>query len=223
MEDAIESNKNICTGCGAENPESSKFCVECGQKIKPEVETEKICINCGFKNDATAKFCGNCGNDLSLEKIQETASFENPIRGRSVTDQKGFTHKVLSDVKNEAKKAKKELENAIEDYTLDIPVDIRETADSLIVNVELPQVKREDINMDITPLNINIKARFDHEVEVKQGTQINRVEVRKGQLNKNIKLPKQVIPERTVADFENYILTLKLIKKTAGSSHSITL
>jgi HSP20 family protein len=130
---------------------------------------------------------------------------------------------VLSDVKNEAKKAKKELENAIEDYTLDIPVDIRETADSLIVNVELPQVKREDINMDITPLNINIKARFDHEVEVKQGTQINRVEVRKGQLNKNIKLPKQVIPERTVADFENYILTLKLIKKTAGSSHSITL
>ena len=89
--------------------------------------------------------------------------------------------------------------------------------------MELPQVKREDINMDITPLNINIKARFDHEVEVKQGTQINRVEVRKGQLNKNIKLPKQVIPERTVADFENYILTLKLIKKTAGSSHSITL
>ena len=80
-------------------------------------------------------------------------------------------------------KAKKELENAIEDYTLDIPVDIRETADSLIV-MGTPQVKREDINMDITPLNINIKARFDHEVEVKQGTQINCVEVRKGQLNK---------------------------------------
>lgn len=223
MSEAKKTNNNICNGCGAENPESSKFCVECGQKIEPEVITEKICINCGSKNNATAKFCGSCGNDLSLEKIQETVSFENPIRSRSVSDKKGLAHKLLSDAKNEAKKAKKDIENTIEDYTLDIPVDIRETADSIIVNVELPQVKKEDIKMDITPLNINIKAQFDHEVEVKQGTQINRVEVRRGQLNKNIKLRKQIIPERTVADFENNTLTLKLIKKTASSSHSITL
>lgn len=223
MEETIESNKNVCGGCGAENPESNKFCVECGQKIEPEVITEKICINCGSKNNPTVKFCGNCGNDLSLEKIQETVSFENPIKRRSVSDRKGLAHKLLSDAKNEAKKVKKDLENAVEDYTLDIPVDIRETADSIIVNVELPQVKKEDINMDITPLNINIKTQFDHEVEVKQGTQINRVEVRRGQLNKNIKLPKQIIPERTVADFDNHTLTLKLIKKTAASSHSITL
>ncbi|AXV39101.1 zinc ribbon domain-containing protein [Methanobacterium sp. BAmetb5] len=223
MEETLESNNNVCAGCGAENPEIAKFCVECGQKIEPEVITEKTCFNCGSKNNATAKFCGNCGNDLSVEKIQETVSFENPIRSRSVSDKKGLAHKLLSDVKNEAKKAKKDIENAIEDYTLDIPVEMRETADSIIVNMELPQVKREDINMDITPLNFNIKAQFDHEVEVKQGTQINRVEVRRGHLNKNIKLPKEIIPERTVADFDNHMLTLKFIKKTAESTHSIKL
>lgn len=223
MEETLESNNNACVGCGAENLETAKFCVECGQKIEPEVISEKICFNCGTKNNASAKFCGSCGSDLSVEKIRETVSFENPIRSRSVSDKKGLAHKLLSDAKNEAKKAKKDLENAIEDYTLDIPVEIRETADSLIVNVELPQVKREDIDMDITPLNVNIRAQFDHEVEVKQGTQINRVEVRRGQLNKNIKLPKEIIPERTVADFDNHTLTFKLIKKTAGVKHSMKL
>ena len=92
-------------------------------KIKPEVETEKICINCGFKNDATAKFCGNCGNDLSLEKNTRNCFFRKSNTRKISYRPKGFTHKVLSDVKNEAK-SKKELENAIEDYTLDIP-DIR--------------------------------------------------------------------------------------------------
>ena len=38
MSEAKKTNNNICNGCGAENPESSKFCVECGQKIEPEVK-----------------------------------------------------------------------------------------------------------------------------------------------------------------------------------------
>lgn len=223
MNDTVKSNNNMCGDCGAENPVSSNFCSECGQKIEVEEVKDNICFNCGFTNDVTAKFCGKCGHDLSVKKLNETSSFEDPVKSRSVSERKGLTHKLLSDAKKEAKKAKDDLKKSIEDYTLDLNIDIRETEDSFIVSVELPNVKKEDINLDIAPRNVNIKALFDHEVEVTQGTQIKRVEVRKGQLNKNIPLKKNIIPEQTVAEFESHILTLKLIKEKVGSAHSMKL
>jgi class 3 adenylate cyclase len=51
-----------CPNCQFENPESLKFCGECGAKL------ERICSECGSPNPPQFKFCGECGKDLVSPK-----------------------------------------------------------------------------------------------------------------------------------------------------------
>ncbi len=48
-----------CRSCGFENPEGTKFCIECGILLKT------YCQTCGSKNLPSAKFCGECGTPLT--------------------------------------------------------------------------------------------------------------------------------------------------------------
>ncbi|MBN2463743.1 MAG: zinc ribbon domain-containing protein [Dehalococcoidia bacterium] len=48
-----------CLKCQADNPDSQKFCGECGAKL------ERVCQKCGASNLPKYSFCGKCGYDLS--------------------------------------------------------------------------------------------------------------------------------------------------------------
>ena len=50
-----------CPGCGADLPENSKFCLQCGEKIEIVPEGMVICPECG-KTVAKGKFCLECGH-----------------------------------------------------------------------------------------------------------------------------------------------------------------
>jgi len=49
-----------CPKCQFENPDSAKFCSECGNKL------EIACSKCGKTNPLSGKFCNECGNSLTL-------------------------------------------------------------------------------------------------------------------------------------------------------------
>lgn len=51
-----------CPNCHFGNPEGTKFCGECGNKL------EIPCPACGFSNPPQFKFCGECGHDLRKPK-----------------------------------------------------------------------------------------------------------------------------------------------------------
>jgi len=50
-----------CPKCQADNPDSVKFCGECGQPL----HTELTCQSCGHKNPSSVKFCHECGRSLA--------------------------------------------------------------------------------------------------------------------------------------------------------------
>ena len=93
-------------------------------------------------------------------------------------------------------KAQDDIIKSIEDYTLDLEVDFKETQEDYLVTVELPKIKKEDLDINITTNKINLKAEFDHEVEVAQGTIIVRKEIHRGSFNKDIFLHNEVIPKK---------------------------
>ena len=71
-----------CPKCQFENPEGSKFCLECGGKF------ELKCPHCSKTLPVNAKFCNECGIDLT--KPIETA----PI---NYSEPQSYTPKHLTD------------------------------------------------------------------------------------------------------------------------------
>jgi len=78
-----------CPRCQTENPESRKFCRECGAKLLI------ICPHCAFQNLPEDKFCGECGQRLkhTLAVVKEVTEAEGERKYVSVlfSDISGYT------------------------------------------------------------------------------------------------------------------------------------
>ncbi len=157
-------------------------------------------------------------NNNSTNSLSELISSK-----QSVVQRKGLFHKLASDAGKVAIKAKTDIIKSVEDYTLAIESEVNEIQDGYIVTIQLPNIKKEDLDINITSRKINLKAEFDHEVEVEQGTQIVRREIHRGTLNKDIFFQKEVIPEKAEAEFSNYLLIIKLPKANVVKAHKLEL
>ena len=51
----------LCTKCGSEVSNTSKFCESCGIAISDTKPKIVFCIKCGSEVSNTSKFCKNCG------------------------------------------------------------------------------------------------------------------------------------------------------------------
>jgi class 3 adenylate cyclase len=81
-----------CPECQKENPETRKFCRECGVKLI------LLCLQCASENLPGDKFCGECGHDLSLpsEPTPKELSLDEKIAKIQKYLPKGLTEKILS-------------------------------------------------------------------------------------------------------------------------------
>jgi class 3 adenylate cyclase/tetratricopeptide (TPR) repeat protein len=81
-----------CPKCQTENPETRKFCSECGSKLL------FICPQCGFENLPKDKFCGECGHDLGLpsKPIPKELSFDEKLAKIQRYLPKDLTQKILA-------------------------------------------------------------------------------------------------------------------------------
>ena len=80
-----------CPKCRFENPESAKFCVECGNKI------EIICPKCSSVNSPSFKFCSECGQKLCIpsEAPPKDLSFNEKLTKIQKYLPKGLAEKIL--------------------------------------------------------------------------------------------------------------------------------
>jgi membrane protease subunit (stomatin/prohibitin family) len=54
----------LCPKCGFQNPQTAKFCNNCGAPMQAPAQGTITCPKCGNSNVAGAKFCANCGAPL---------------------------------------------------------------------------------------------------------------------------------------------------------------
>ncbi|NIO03096.1 MAG: tetratricopeptide repeat protein [Proteobacteria bacterium] len=81
-----------CPKCQTENPETRKFCYECGEKLL------RLCPHCGAENLPRDKFCGECGHNLSLpsEPSPRDLSLDEKLAKIQRYLPKGLTEKILA-------------------------------------------------------------------------------------------------------------------------------
>ena len=62
-----------CPKCQTENPDTQKFCGECGAKF------ELVCHQSGNANPSKYKFCGECGQQMEGEFVKKAAETEKKV------------------------------------------------------------------------------------------------------------------------------------------------
>ena len=81
-----------CPKCTVENPDTKKFCYECGTKLS------NICPHCGSEFLPKEKFCGDCGHQLSVpsKPVPKELSFDEKLAKIQKYFPGGLTEKILS-------------------------------------------------------------------------------------------------------------------------------
>jgi HSP20 family protein len=93
----------------------------------------------------------------------------------------------------------------------ELPVDVYQTTNDVVVKATIPGVKPEEVDISITGDTLTIKAEHKEEKEVKQEDYFYK-ERRYGTFNRTIPIPVQVKAEKAEAAYENGVLTLTLPK-----------
>ena len=89
------------------------------------------------------------------------------------------------------------------------PVDINETDDEFLITVEVPQVDKDDIKIQVQNGMLNIKGERKYENEDKKAHRIERFY---GSFQRSFKLPDNVKEDQIHADHNNVFLYLGLPK-----------
>jgi len=132
----------------------------------------------------------------------------------SEEEEKTRTENMLSDIVNSIKEKQEELGKSLSDYTTTFQkplADVMETENSIIVITDLPGVKKEDIDIDISEDSIDITAKFEDEIN-EEGANYIKKERSYGETKRSISLPAQINVKEATAKFNDSILTVNLPK-----------
>ncbi|ASJ13633.1 Hsp20/alpha crystallin family protein [Thermococcus radiotolerans] len=91
-------------------------------------------------------------------------------------------------------------------------VDIFDRGDRFVITVELPGVRKEDIKLRVTEDTVYLEAQVKREKELETEGAI-KIERYYSGYRRVIRLPEEVIPEKTKARYNNGVLEIEIPKK----------
>lgn len=99
-------------------------------------------------------------------------------------------------------------------------VDIFENKENLVIEAELPGMKREDVDVSIenNVLTLHGERKFEKKDD---GDNYHRVERSYGSFTRSFTLPQTVTAEGATADFKNGILRVQLLKREETKARKI--
>ena len=101
------------------------------------------------------------------------------------------------------------------------PVDIYQTGEhELVLKAELPDMTREDIDINIENFVLTIKGEKKVAADVKD-EQYHHVERRYGTFTRSFSLPQTVDPTRVSAEYRNGVLSVRLPLRDEARPRSI--
>ena len=98
--------------------------------------------------------------------------------------------------------------------------DLSETDDALQIRMDMPGLKAEEINIEVSGNTIRISGEHKEEKEEK-GRTFHRVERRSGSFARAMTLPAAVKEEKVTAECRDGVLTITLPKTEAAKTHKV--
>ena len=103
-----------------------------------------------------------------------------------------------------------------------MPIEVFETPTDLVVRVELPGVKKENVDITIRDNYLVIRAEKKEEQEENK-EHVHVVERVYGKFERVIPLPTDVDPDKAKATFKDGVLEIRFPKKSATQEKKITI
>lgn len=103
---------------------------------------------------------------------------------------------------------------------LNPPIDIYEDGDSVVVKAEIPGIRREDLEVQLSPESITISGEKSKEQRVDQKDYF-RLERSHGSFIRTCRLPVATITDTAKATFRDGILEVRILKKTEASTDRV--
>jgi HSP20 family protein len=91
-------------------------------------------------------------------------------------------------------------------------VDVRETDNAYILDIELPGMKKDQIDVSVDQGRLSVSGERKFEGEQMEGG-FNHIERRFGKFSRSFTLPEDVDPDQIDASFNDGVLTLSLVKR----------
>lgn len=132
---------------------------------------------------------------------------------RTILDKKGFVERMMDDTARAIDSISKDIGKSVVDYTFVPGKDIIETDESVIVHVDLPGIKKKDIDLDVTETRVRVKANFDIEQEIQKGSHLTLHDRKSGVVKRTVRLPKKVIPQEAEAEYVDGVLKIEIPKQ----------
>jgi HSP20 family protein len=142
-------------------------------------------------------------------------------RNRTILDRKGLIEKMLEDTAHTIDNIRSDIEKSIVDYTFVPGKDIIETDDSVIVHVDLPGIKKQDIELNVTEKRMRVKAKFDITSEIERGSYITINDQKSGVMRRTVRFPKKVVAEEADAKFDRDVLIVEVPKLEKEESYDV--
>lgn len=99
-------------------------------------------------------------------------------------------------------------------------VDVYEQDGALVMKAELPDMKREDIDVSVENQTLTLRGERKFEDEVKQES-FHRIERAYGAFSRAFTLPATVDPTKIAAEYKNGVLTIRLPFREEAKPRSI--
>jgi HSP20 family protein len=99
-------------------------------------------------------------------------------------------------------------------------VDVQETDGEYLIKADLPDVKKEDVHVELQDGMLCLRGERRQEKEEK-GKKFHRVERAYGQFERRLALPSEVDPQKVAAEFKNGVLNVHLPKSASAKPKAI--
>ncbi len=99
-------------------------------------------------------------------------------------------------------------------------MDVSEDQDGFLMNMELPGLKKDDVNITLTDGLLTIEGERKSEIE-KKDVNVHRVERRYGKFRRTFKLPVAVKGDKIDATFKDGLLTINIPKAEVAKPKQI--